>query len=301
MDGSEVDFGDPEMFSGSSLECSYPSSSNTDMENFLEELMRNTRSCTHTHTCNPATGTEKKHTHTCYHTHTQLFAPKNVHKTSDEAECRSEVQSEMQPPLGKKNRPVGNREAVKKYREKKKAHTAHLEEEVQRLKAINAQLFKRLQGQAAREAEVVRLRPFEAEVKRLRGLLSEFRGRIDGELGSCYMYQHQTPAAGLAPVGSKDVGHCTMQPLPGGFYLNSITVPCDAEVQCLHSFAPSETFLGKSGNLGQVTETLEGHGQSMRGGPEDQLGDNLWLRECETDITSCQLADGQDKQSPSRF
>uniref|UniRef100_A0A0E0BNM9 RRM domain-containing protein n=1 Tax=Oryza glumipatula TaxID=40148 RepID=A0A0E0BNM9_9ORYZ len=67
------------------------------------------------------------------------------------------------------------REAVRKYRQKKKAHTAHLEEEVKRLRVINQQLVKRLQGQAALEVEVVRLR----------SLLVDVRSRINGALGSC--------------------------------------------------------------------------------------------------------------------
>ncbi|KAF0890100.1 hypothetical protein E2562_037670 [Oryza meyeriana var. granulata] len=54
----------------------------------------------------------------------------------------------------KAHKPLGNREAVRKYRQKKKAHTAQLEEEVNKLRAINQQLVKRLQGQAALEAEV---------------------------------------------------------------------------------------------------------------------------------------------------
>ncbi|KAM0034854.1 putative transcription factor bZIP family [Helianthus debilis subsp. tardiflorus] len=50
-------------------------------------------------------------------------------------------------------RPLGNREAVRKYREKKKARAASLENEVVRLRALNQQLMKRIQSQAGLEAE----------------------------------------------------------------------------------------------------------------------------------------------------
>ncbi|CAD6273065.1 unnamed protein product [Miscanthus lutarioriparius] len=56
-----------------------------------------------------------------------------------------------------KKRPSGNRAAVRKYREKKKAHTASLEEVVH-LRALNQQLMKKLQSHAALEAEVARPR-----------------------------------------------------------------------------------------------------------------------------------------------
>ncbi|CAD6259778.1 unnamed protein product [Miscanthus lutarioriparius] len=45
--------------------------------------------------------------------------------------------------------PSGNRAAVRKYGEKKKAHTASLEEEVVHLRALNQQLMKKLQSHAA--------------------------------------------------------------------------------------------------------------------------------------------------------
>ncbi|CAI9260385.1 unnamed protein product [Lactuca saligna] len=77
-----------------------------------------------------------------------------------------------------KNRPSGNREAVRKYREKKKARAASLEDEVVRLTALNQQLMRRVQSQ-------VRL---EAEVARQKCLLVDIRGRIDGEIGS-FPYQ----------------------------------------------------------------------------------------------------------------
>lgn len=104
-----------------------------------------------------------------------------------------------------KKTPVGNREAVKKYREKKKAHTVYLEEQVEQLRSLNQQLLRRLQGQSALEAEVYRLRT----------LLAEFRGRIDGEL----RFSHQK-------------GPRVFQP---GYVLNSYSVPCGGvDISCLH-------------------------------------------------------------------
>lgn len=74
-----------------------------------------------------------------------------------------------------------NREAVRKYRERKKARTEYLEGEVARLQAINGQLVKRLQGQTA----------MAAELRRLRGLLSDLQRTLNRELA---------PSPGLGPL-----------------------------------------------------------------------------------------------------
>lgn len=71
---------------------------------------------------------------------------------------------------------------MRKYREKKKAHAAFLEEEVKKLRATNQQLLRRLQGHAALEAEVVRLR----------GLLLDVRGKMDAEIDSFHFQQHSS-------------------------------------------------------------------------------------------------------------
>lgn len=71
-----------------------------------------------------------------------------------------------------KKRSCGNREAVRKYREKKKARTAYLEDEVKRLQSMNEHLLRKLQNQAMVETEFVRLRT----------LLIEMQGKIDAEL-----------------------------------------------------------------------------------------------------------------------
>ncbi|MCO5586262.1 hypothetical protein L7F22_040201 [Adiantum nelumboides] len=194
------------------------------MENsFLDELLKGTHACTHTHTCNPPGPNNAPHTHTCIHTHTHLFSQQqqqsHYEASSETLDCSkiyngtedinldaSEAAMDISTFL--KKSPVGNREAVKKYREKKKAHTAYLEEQVAQLRSLNQQLLRRLQGQAALEAEVYRLRT----------LLAEFRGRIDGELGVLYQKNPRIP-----------------QPLPGGYLLNSYSVPCGGvDMPCLH-------------------------------------------------------------------
>ncbi|OEL28358.1 Basic leucine zipper 23, partial [Dichanthelium oligosanthes] len=124
--------------------------------------LKSTTACTHTHTCNPPGPSAAMHTHTCLHTHTQVVA------SGEE--------------LRKLRKPLGNREAVRKYREKKKAHAAFLEEEVKKLRATNQQLLRRLQGHAALEAEVVRLRC----------LLFDVRGKIDAEVDSFPFQKHNS-------------------------------------------------------------------------------------------------------------
>ncbi|RZC63394.1 hypothetical protein C5167_025151 [Papaver somniferum] len=82
-----------------------------------------------------------------------------------------------------KKRPHGNRESVHKYRERKKARQASVEDELMRLRTVNQQLLKRLQG----------LVSLEQEVERFKCVLVEIRGRIKGELGS---FPFQKPANG---------------------------------------------------------------------------------------------------------
>lgn len=159
---------------------------NPEMSNYFEEYMKNTRTCcTHTHTCNPPRPAATSHTHTCHHTHTQVFA------STDETDLADEPNSSPK----KTRRSLGNREAVRKYREKKKAHTAFLEEEVKKLRLMNQQLLKRLQGQAALEAEVVRLR----------SLLLDFKTKIDSEIGN-FPFQKQCEIGDLKCYGTAASG-----------------------------------------------------------------------------------------------
>ncbi|XP_073009087.1 basic leucine zipper 23-like [Typha latifolia] len=146
---------------------------NSETTSSFNEFLTNTGTCTHTHTCNPPGSTASSHTHTCCHTHTQVYATGEGDKGEEEEPKKS-------------RKPVGNREAVRKYREKKKAHTAYLEEEVKKLHFVNEQLLKRLQGKVALEAEVMRLR----------SLLADIRTKVDAELG-VFPSQKQCDGAGL--------------------------------------------------------------------------------------------------------
>ncbi|KAF8775205.1 hypothetical protein HU200_004604 [Digitaria exilis] len=145
------------------------------MDSYLDDILKDTEhhACTHTHTCNPPVH-DNSHTHTCVHVHTKIVAASPENNAS-------------------KKRPSGNRAAVRKYREKKKAHTASLEEEVVQLRALNQQLMKKLQNHAA----------LEAEVGRLRCLLVDIRGRIEGEIGA---FPYQRPVKNNDLVSSVDQG-----------------------------------------------------------------------------------------------
>ncbi|KAG0482903.1 hypothetical protein HPP92_010987 [Vanilla planifolia] len=129
----------------------------------FDELLGNTRTCTHTHTCNLPGPAATSHTHTCYHTHTKVFAADEENR---------EGEKDLQKPIRK---PLGNKEAVRKYREKRKAHEAYLEEEVRKLRYSNQQLLRRVQGQAVLEAEILKLR----------SLLVDLRAKIDADLCVC--------------------------------------------------------------------------------------------------------------------
>ncbi|XP_059647472.1 basic leucine zipper 23-like [Cornus florida] len=200
MDDGELDFSNQELFSSSSL-GNLPSSCS--MDSIFDDILNDTHACTHTHTCNPP-GPDFSHTHTCFHVHTKILpaTPEDKVATDDTAES-AEKKS--------KKRPLGNREAVRKYREKKKARTASLEDEVVRLRSLNQQLLKRLQGQAA----------LEAEIARLKCLLVDIRGRIEGEIGS-FPYQKQA---------NQNLANSN---LPGAYVINPCNMQCNDQVYCLH-------------------------------------------------------------------
>lgn len=194
MDEGDIDFSNPDAFGGPQISIEDPPSS-CSMESFFDDILKDTEhhACTHTHTCNPP-GRDLSHTHTCFHVHTKILSA-GTEQTSDSAEKTPNSSTS-------KKRPCGNREAVRKYREKKKAHTASLEDEVAQLRAVNQQLLKRLQGQAA----------LEAEVARLRCLLVDIRGRIEGEIGT---FPYKKPEMGS-----------------GGVFINSCDFRCDDQMYC---------------------------------------------------------------------
>lgn len=194
MDDGELDFSNHEMFLGTNV-GDIPSSSS--MNGFFDDIFNDMHACTHTHRCNPP-GPDSSHTHTCYHVHTKILSA-----MSDDDKTPTDDTAESRDKKGKK-RPNGNREAVRKYREKKKARAASLEDEVVRLRALNQQLMKRVQSQVG----------LEAEVGRLKCLLVDIKGRIDGEIGS-FPFQKQHPANQSLVTPN----------LGGGFSLN----PCNRQ------------------------------------------------------------------------
>ncbi|KAG2318582.1 hypothetical protein Bca4012_055213 [Brassica carinata] len=212
MEDGELDFSNQEV-------NGLPPTTTCSMDTFFDELLMDSNAaCTHTHTCDP-TGPENTHTHTCFHVHTKILPEDSDEKVSTDDTAES---------CGKKGgdkRPLGNREAVRKYREKKKAKAASLEDEVARLTAVNHQLVKRLQSQAG----------LEAEVSRLKCLLVDLRGRIDGEIG-CFPYQKPNIPS---------FSHMMMNPC---------NVECGDGVYCLQD--------GFGGSSGQGGVEIDEHGLS---------------------------------------
>ncbi|RLN39679.1 putative transcription factor kapC [Panicum miliaceum] len=202
MDDGDLDFSNPDTFLCPAIGNDLPSSCS--MDSYFDDILKDTEhhACTHTHTCNPPVH-DHSHTHTCVHVHTKIVA------ASPEA---AESPSENNTP---KKRPSGNRAAVRKYRQKKKAHTASLEEEVVHLRALNQQLIEKLQNHAA----------LEAEVARLRCLLVDIRGRIEGEIGA---FPYQRPVKSIDLVSSVDQGSF----LGGTQVTNSCDFRCNDQMYC---------------------------------------------------------------------
>lgn len=223
MDDGDLDFPSEQMMSCLDL-TNAQSSCSFDIDEFLgrtqacndalgrteayTDVLGRTQACTHAHACNPS-GPDKSHTHTCIHVHTQIMP------SSSEGQEPSDDTAESVEKKSKK-RPSGNREAVRKYREKKKARAASLEDEVVRLRALNQQLMKRLQGQAV----------LEAEITRLKCLLVDIRGRIEGEIGS---FPYQKPAK------NGDIYQNIANPnLPSTYVMNPCNMQRNDPLYCLH-------------------------------------------------------------------
>ncbi|CAK7339339.1 unnamed protein product [Dovyalis caffra] len=222
MDDGEVELSNhvllPNLDSAGSLQCS------ASVDSLLDEFLKNTRTCTHTHTCNPP-GPDAIHSHTCYHTHTQVIASEE----DDDIKSREHSNS-------KAKRPAGNREAVRKYREKKKAHTAYLEEEVRKLRILNQQLVRKIQRQAILEAEVLRLR----------SILVDLRGKIDTELG-VFPFQNQCNTTTVFKEGD-----CGVQPTGG-----SIDIPCQTDLPCFQTQVVGSSSQANIGGNGKLIESWE--------------------------------------------
>ncbi|KAK6159583.1 hypothetical protein DH2020_006897 [Rehmannia glutinosa] len=235
MDDGELDFPSEQMLSCLDM-TNAQSSCSFDIDEFLgrtqacndalgrteayTDVLGRTQACTHAHACNPS-GPDKSHTHTCIHVHTQIMpSPSEGQDPSDDTAESVEKKS--------KKRPLGNREAVRKYREKKKARAASLEDEVIRLRTLNQQLMKRLQGQAL----------LEAEIARLKCLLVDIRGRIEGEIGS---FPYQKPNK-IGDVYQQSIANPN---LPGTYVMNPCNMQRSEQLYCLHH--GSETAVSDQG------------------------------------------------------
>ncbi|KAI3447936.1 hypothetical protein Pfo_004601, partial [Paulownia fortunei] len=218
MDGGELDFPSEQLLSSLDMTNAL-SSCSFDIDEFLvwtqacndalgwtearTDVLGVTQACTHAHACNPS-GPDKSHTHTCIHVHTQIMpTPNEVQAPSDDTAESVEKKT--------KKRPLSNREA----------------DEVVKLRVLNQQLMKRLQGQALLEAEVCRLKC----------LLVDIRGRIEGEIGS-FPYQ--------LPTKSGDV-HQKIANLniPGTYVMNPCNVQCNDQLYCLHPGSDATALNGQ--------------------------------------------------------
>ncbi|KAI3987424.1 hypothetical protein MKX01_042428 [Papaver californicum] len=156
------------------------------MDSFLEDFLGDSHAAgNQTYTSNP-TGDDVPHSQSHFHQRTKNL-PVEEKTTTEETDDSVEIKSKKRAP--------GNRESVRKYRERKKARQASIEDELMRLRIVNQQLLKRLQGQVA----------LEQEVARFKCLLVDIRGRIKGELGS---FPYQKPTA--KGIGGGNMSHSTM-------------------------------------------------------------------------------------------
>ncbi|KAL3537611.1 hypothetical protein ACH5RR_000977 [Cinchona calisaya] len=209
MDDGEVEVSDHVLIPNSDSSSNIHASVSVD--SFLDELLRNSQTCTHTHTCNPV-GLDAAHPHTCYHTHTQVIPSEKV---------------DVPNLISKSRKPSGNREAVRKYREKKKAHTVYLEGEVKKLSFVNQQLIRKVQSQAILEAEILRLR----------GLFLDLRGKIDNELA---VYPSEKKCNSCTTLKK---GDCRIEISRG-----ILGMQCENELTCFH---PQESSSMQSGGVGE--------------------------------------------------
>lgn len=183
-------------------------------ESLLDDLLRDSRTCSHTHTCNPPGPDDAAHTHTCYHTHTRVIPSEEDNVMPDE-----------KSPISRPRRPLGNREAVRKYREKKKAEAAHLEEEAKKLRLMNQVLMGKLQKQALLETEILRLR----------SLLLGLRGKIDDELGEFPFQDHCNSISSFTEGECVDKFGCNSAGSSWGGNCQPPTIRCEANTNYLES------------------------------------------------------------------
>ncbi|KAI3843463.1 hypothetical protein MKW92_000615 [Papaver armeniacum] len=150
------------------------------MDSFLEDFLGDSHAAgTQTHASNP-TEQDAPHSQIYFHHRTKNLSAEE--KTTTEETDGSRCVSTM--------------------KERKKARQALIEDELTKLRIVNQQLLKRLQGQVA----------LEQEVARFKCLLVDIRGRIKGELGS-FPYQKPTKSTcggislNLPHSGAYDANH----------------------------------------------------------------------------------------------
>ncbi|KAI3830911.1 hypothetical protein MKW92_046929 [Papaver armeniacum] len=174
---------------------------------FFNDILDHTHESDHTNTSNqPEQGTSQN----LDLPHSPNFINFGTKALPVEEKTTTEETDESDDKKSKK-RPHGNRESVRKYRERKKARQASTEDELNRMRIVNQQLIKRMQGLVA----------LEQEVERFKCLLVEIRGRIKGVLGS-FPYKNPKNGIGVIPqiiprsstsvgVGACDVNQCDHQ------------------------------------------------------------------------------------------
>ncbi|XP_040992595.1 basic leucine zipper 23-like, partial [Juglans microcarpa x Juglans regia] len=195
-------------------------------DSVLDDLLKNARTCTHTRPCSTPPGHDAALTHTRYQTHTQALASEEDDDTNNKKITGS-----------RPRRPSGNRAAVRKYREKRKAHTAYLEEEVEKLRLLNQQRVRKLQGQAILEAEALRLKSF----------LLHLGGKIDNELG---VFPNQKQGNTNAMLKKSD---CGLQ--SAGV---AISLRCPTNLPSFHPHVESSSQAGTGGS-GKTVISLDEH------------------------------------------
>ncbi|GAA0144053.1 basic leucine zipper transcription factor [Lithospermum erythrorhizon] len=163
---------------------------------FLDEFLKSAQTCIHTHTCN-SPGPDFSHSHTCFHTHSHFIPPE-----TENTDCYDSLHEKRNQELRVKRVP-GNREAVRKYREKKKAQTVYLEEEVKKLRFLNTQLVKKVHKQAILEREVLRLI----------SVLVTLKGKIDDEWGDFPFLKQSGFADDFKQNGCAVQSSCGFNPL----------------------------------------------------------------------------------------
>ncbi|KAI3934386.1 hypothetical protein MKW92_032590 [Papaver armeniacum] len=155
------------------------------MDSFLEDFLGDSHAAgTQPHASNP-TEQDAPHSQSYFHHRTKNLSAEEK-TTTEETDGSVEIKSKKRAP--------GNRESVRKYRERKKARQALIEDELAKLRIVNQQLLKRLQGQVA----------LEQEVARFKCLLVDIRGRIKGELGS---FPYQKPTKSTCGGISRNLPH----------------------------------------------------------------------------------------------